>query len=266
MAAVHHLLLGHGLATQRVRAAASAQVQLGITLNMGTAEPATDSAADHDAARRADGLGTRIYLDPIATGSYPADVVADLAGCGVRLPIRPGDLEIIAAPIDVLGVNYYFGSLFSGTDEDGRPTDADGLPVVRAVPFGRPRTAMNWEILPDRLTRLLLRLSRDYPELPLVVTENGAAFHDEPDERGFVADEDRAEYVAEHIRAVAAARAAGADVRGYFLWSLLDNFEWAYGYDKRFGIVRVDYDTQRRIPKHSALWYRDTIRRVRAGH
>jgi beta-glucosidase len=263
--AVHHLLLGHGLATRRMRAAAAGPVELGITLNMGSAEPETDSELDRAAVRRSDGLSTRIYLDPLRYGRYPADVVADLAARGVELPLRPGDLEIISTPIDVLGVNYYTGNVYSGVDENGRSRDADGNPVQRAVSRGLPTTAMGWEVVPEGLTDLLVRLSRHYPGLPVVITENGAAFVDRPDETGSVHDDDRIAYLATHIAAVAAARQAGADVRGYFVWSLLDNFEWAEGYEKRFGIVRVEYDTQARIPKQSALWYRDTVRRVRGG-
>jgi beta-glucosidase len=261
--AVHHLLLGHGLAAQRMRAAASGPIDLGITLNMGHSVPETDSDVDRAAARRSDGLGTRLYLDPLVRGQYPADVVEDLAAQGVRLPVQDGDLEIISTPIDVLGVNYYSAHKFSGTDENGRTTDDDGRPVSRTVPFGTPVTAMGWEIVPSGITELLVRLSTDYPGLPLVITENGAAFDDRADGAGFVTDDDRTDYLAEHLRAVAAAIERGADVRGYFAWSLMDNFEWSYGYDKRFGIVRVDYETQERTPKQSALWYRDTIRRVR---
>ena len=263
--AVHHLLLGHGLAVQEMRAAASNPVQLGITLNTSSVSAATDSPADLDAARRADGLGLRIYLDPLVHGHYPADVVDDLEARGVRIPVQEGDLRVISAPFDTLGINYYFSTLVSGVDGEGRTVDADGIPVELDVPYGRPVTAMNWEITPDGLTGLLVRISRDYPGIPLVITENGAAFHDEPDEFGYVQDDDRVAYLAEHIAAVARARHAGADVRGYFAWSLLDNFEWSYGYDKRFGIIRVDYETQRRIPKHSARWYHDTIRRVRGA-
>ncbi len=132
---------------------------------------------------------------------------------------------------------------------------------MRAVLPDTARTAMNWPITPERLTELLVRLHRDYPGLPLVVTENGAAFDDAADESGFVRDDDRTAYLAEHIAAVAAARERGADVRGYFAWSLMDNFEWAEGYAKRFGIVHVDYATQKRTPKQSALWFRDAIAR-----
>ncbi|EWM17966.1 GH1 family beta-glucosidase [Kutzneria sp. 744] len=265
IAAVHHLLLGHGLATQRMREAATSPVELGITLNMGSSYPATDSAADREAARRADGLGGRIYLDPLRYGRYPKDVVADLLQRGVEIPVRDGDLEIISAPIDVLGVNYYSSHRYSGVAEDGSTRDADGLPVTRQVMSGLPVTDMGWEIVPSGFTDLLVRLGRDYPGLPMVITENGAAYADQPDADDYVQDDDRVAYFQSHIGAVAAARQAGADVRGYFAWSLMDNFEWSYGYAKRFGIVRVDYETQQRTLKASALWYRDTIRRVRGG-
>lgn len=265
IAAVHHLLLAHGLTTQRLRAAATGPLDIGITLNMSNVTPATDSLADREAARRADGLGLRIYLEPLVHGRYPADVIDDLAARGVELPVADGDLPIIATPFDLLGVNYYFSSMLSGVDAEGRSIDADGVPVERAVSTGRPVTAMDWEIVPDGFTDLLVRLSRDYPGLPMVVTENGAAFADTPDENGSVLDEDRIAYLEAHIAAIARARQAGADVRGYFVWSLLDNFEWAYGFAKRFGLIRVDYDTLDRVPKSSALWYRNTIRRVRGG-
>jgi beta-glucosidase len=261
--AVHHLLLGHGLATQRMRAAATREHTFGITLNMGTADPATDTEADREAARRADGMGLRIYLDPLRHGRYPDDMVAELAARGSAFPVQDGDLEAISTPFEVLGVNFYFGQNFAGTDLDGKTHDAGGEPVVRSVFPDTPRTAMDWPITPERFTQLLVRLHRDYPGLPLVVTENGAAFADEPDPAGYVRDDDRTSYLAEHIAAVADARAQGADVQGYFAWSLMDNFEWAEGYAKRFGIVHVDYETQTRTPKQSALWFRDTIARTR---
>jgi beta-glucosidase len=261
--AVHHLLLGHGLATQRMRAAATTPKQLGITLNMGTADPATDTQQDRDAARRADGMGLRIYLDPLRHGRYPDDMVADLAARGTAFPVQDGDLEIISAPFDVLGVNFYFGQDFSGIDKDGATVDKDGHPVVREMRPDTVRTAMDWPITPERFTQLLVRLHRDYPGLPMVITENGAAFDDKADASGYVRDDDRTSYLADHIAAVADARAQGADVQGYFAWSLMDNFEWAEGYAKRFGIVHVDYATQKRTPKQSALWFRDNILRVR---
>jgi beta-glucosidase len=265
ISAIHHLLLGHGLATQRMRAAATTPIQLGITLNPSVITPATDSSVDQDAARRADGLGLRIYLDPLVHGQYPADVIDDLEARGVRIPVHDGDLTAISTPFDWLGVNYYFGHQVSGVDDRGRTIDDDGVPVELNVPFGLPVTAMGWEIIPDGMTDLLLRITRDYPGRPLVITESGSAFHDVSDETGYVQDDDRTAYLASHIAAVARARQEGADVRGYFVWSLMDNFEWSFGFAKRFGIVRVDYDTQRRTLKRSAHWYRDTIRRVRGG-
>ncbi|MCM4083733.1 GH1 family beta-glucosidase [Paractinoplanes hotanensis] len=264
LAATHHLLLGHGLATQRMRAAETRRHNYGITLNMGTADPHGDTEADRDAARRADGMGLRLYLDPLRKGAYPADMVEDLAARGSAMPVQDGDLEIISTPIDTLGVNFYFGQDFAGTDEQGRTQDANGEPVVRSVLPDTARTAMGWPITPERFTQLLVRLHRDYPGLPMVITENGAAFDDQPDATGYVADDDRTEYLASHIAAVAAAREQGADVRGYFAWSLLDNFEWAEGYAKRFGIVHVNYETQERTPKQSALWFRDSIAALRA--
>jgi beta-glucosidase len=264
LAAVHHLLLGHGLATIRMREAAPREIDIGITLNVATAYPASDAQPDLDSARRADGMGRRIYLDPLVFGRYPADVVADLALEGVELPVLAGDLDVISAPIDVLGVNYYFSQKFTGYAEDGRTVDDDGRPVSRTIPLHKPRTAMDWEIVPEGFTDLLVGIARDYPGLPMVITENGSAFEDTPDATGFVADTDRTAYFTSHLAAVAEAINQGADIRGYLAWSLLDNFEWAYGYAKRFGIVRVDYDTQTRIPKASALHLRDLAQHHRS--
>ena len=267
--AVHHLLLGHGLAARRLRAAAGEAgrpLDLAITHILGNAVPATDSDLDREAARRADALGFRMYMDPIFHGAYPADLVTDLAEAGITIPALDGDLEIIATPLDTLGLNYYRSMKSSGVDEDGATTDPDGRPVVRALPFGdRPTTAMDWEVMPDDFADLLERVGREYPGIPIVITENGSAYQDTPDAEGFVDDENRTAYLAAHLAAVAEARDRGADIRGYLAWSLFDNFEWAYGYDKRFGIVRVDYETQTRTPKRSALWLRDTITRVRGG-
>ena len=266
--AVHHLLLGHGLAAQRLRAAAAEAgqpVDLAITHILGNAVAATDTEVDREAARRADALSFRMYMDPIFKGAYPEDLVSDLAAIGVEIPVHDGDLEAIATPLDTIGVNYYRSLKTSGTDEDGATADAEGRPVTRSLPFGdRPQTYLEWEVMPDDFTDLLARVGRDYPGVPIVVTENGAAYDDVADADGFVRDGDRTEYLASHIAAVVEARERGADVRGYFAWSLMDNFEWAYGYDKRFGIVRVDYETQERTLKQSALWYRDTIARVRS--
>lgn len=260
LAAVHHLLLGHGLAVREIRSRDSAAT-VGITLNLTVADPADpDCELDRDAARRADGQSNRLFLDPLFRGEYPADVLADVAHLGMADVVRPGDLELISAPLDVLGVNYYHGGAF--TAEPGREPDpsspmvaADG---VHTVPRGLPVTGMGWEVQPDGLRRLLVRLQREYTGpagIPIYITENGAAYDDEPDAAAFVNDEDRRSFFEQHLRALHAAIAEGVDVRGYFAWSLLDNFEWAFGYHQRFGLVRVEYDTQRRIPKASGLWY-----------
>jgi len=260
IAAVHHLLLGHGLATQQMREAAPRKIDIGITLNVATAYPASDAAPDVDAARRADGMGRRIYLDPLVHGHYPADVVADLAREGAELPIEDGDLEIISAPIDVLGVNYYYTLTMRAADEPQLPTTWIGAENAADTPEGLPTTGMGWEIEPSGLHAMLLRLHREYPGTPLVITENGAAFDDQVADDGAVHDEDRRAFLEGHLRAVHQAIADGVDVRGYLAWSLLDNFEWAFGYSKRFGIVRVDYDTQERTVKDSARWYAQVVR------
>ncbi|WP_430780021.1 GH1 family beta-glucosidase [Actinoplanes sp. G11-F43] len=251
----HHLLLAHGLAAAQLRERGRT---VSIPLNIGTATPASDDPLDVAAAWRADGNVARIFLDPLRHGRYPADVVEDLAGRGYTLPVQDGDMEIIATPIDLLGVNFYFGQDFAGRDLDGNTLDASGRPVVREIKPDVPQTDLGWPITPDRFTTLLLRLHHDYG-WPLVVTENGAVFPDQPDADDFVEDTERVAYLSAHIDAVGAARAQGADVRGYFAWSLMDNFEWAEGYAKRFGLVRVDYQTQLRTPKRSALWFRDRI-------
>ncbi len=270
MRAMHHLLLGHGLAARALRERGAAQV--GITLNLTVADPVdmTD-AADLDAARRIDGLHNRVWLEPLLRGAYPHDVLDDTAHLGWTDVVRQDDLETIAAPLDVLGVNYYRGDLVTGhpvDDDAGR----EPSPWVAASHVGfparpLPTTDMGWVIQPEGLTRLLVRLATDYPGLPLVVTENGAAFPDVVGPDGRVDDPDRVEFLDLHLRAVHDALEAGADVRGYFVWSFLDNFEWAHGYAKRFGIVHVDYDTQRRTPKTSAQWYARVCRdgRLPAG-
>jgi beta-glucosidase len=246
------------------------EANLGITLNIDLPDPLdpTDSG-DVDAARRIDGQFNRIFLDPILRGRYPEDVLADVAPFGLLDHVRDGDLAIISSKIDTLGVNYYHGEAVSslpalapagGEEPVARPTSspfpaADG---VFSHARGLPVTAMGWEVQPEGLTRVLVRLHDEYTGptgVALYVTENGAAYEDSADAGGFVADDERRDFFDQHVRAVHAAIARGADVRGYFAWSLLDNFEWAWGYHKRFGIVRVDYDTQVRKPKSSALWY-----------
>jgi beta-glucosidase len=207
-----------------------------------------------DAARRVDGIGNRFFLDPLLLGRYPADVLDDLAPVTDLSHLHDGDEQAIAAPIDLLGVNYYTGQhVKQGT---GNPESGwVGSPNVESVPRGLPTTDMGWEIDPDGLRGLLHRLSRDYPKTPLYITENGIALRDSVGADGTVDDPDRIAYIDGHLRAAAQALAEGVDLRGYFLWTFTDNFEWSFGFSKRFGLVYVDYPTQRRIPKTSAAWF-----------
>jgi beta-glucosidase len=240
MQVAHHLLLSHGVALKALRSQ-GCRSPLGIVLNQSPSHPATDSAEDHAKARLDDGLTIRWYMDPLLLGSYPADVLSFL---GEDAPsVQEGDMEAIRQPLDFLGINYYTRNV-SGT---GAPRDP--------VEPGRKVTDMGWEVFPAGLSELLTRLHADYPLPPISIMENGAAYRDRVVD-GRVADIDRIDYLRSHIAAMADAIDGGVDVRAYFVWSLLDNFEWADGYSKRFGLVHVDYETQRRTPKDSALWYR----------
>ena len=245
----HHLLLSHGLALQTLRAS-GCRSDLGIVLNLSPTHPATACEADRAKARLEDGLLLRWYMDPLFKASYPQDVLDHLGADAPR--IEAGDLQAIATPMDFLGVNYYSRSVVSAAG----PWDVHG--------GGFEITDMGWEVYPEGLTELLLRLHRDYPVPPLYVTENGGAFRDRI-EGGRVHDAQRTDYIARHIAAVGEAMRQGVRMQGYMVWSLLDNFEWASGFEKRFGIVHVDYETQRRTLKDSALWYRDFIQQQKAA-
>jgi len=240
----HHLLLSHGLAVQALRAQGS-KAKLGIVLNLSPMHPATASAADHAKAQLEDGRLLRWYMDPLFKASYPQDVLDDLGKDAPRM--QASDLKDISAPIDFLGVNYYSRTVVSA-DNSWRP-GTSGFEV----------TEMDWEVYPEGLTELLLRIHRDYPAPPMYVTENGGAFKDVL-ENGQVHDLQRTDYLRQHIAAVAVAMRQGVRMDGYMVWSLMDNFEWASGYEKRFGIVHVDYATQVRTLKDSALWYRDFLK------
>lgn len=272
--AAHHLNLAHGRAIEVLRDQLPAGVQTSVTLNLHQVRPLTASAADADAARRIDAVGNRIFTGPMLRGEYPEDLLADTAHLvDWSKLVQDGDLAAISRPVDVLGVNYYTPTLVSMPEkgESGSGNDVHGAsdhspwPGSEHVAFhlaeGKARTAMNWSIDPNGLYSLLMDVTRDHPGLPLMVTENGAAFDDYVSPEGRVEDPERIAYLHGHLDAIQRAVADGADVRGYFLWSLMDNFEWAYGYSKRFGTVYVDYASQRRIPKSSAHWYSDVIRR-----
>ncbi|MCX4656624.1 GH1 family beta-glucosidase [Streptomyces microflavus] len=248
--ASYHLHLGHGLAVQAIRAASS-DARVGIVNNLSPIEPASTSEADLAAARRADGHINRWWLDPVLGRGYPQDMVELY---GVELPVQPGDLETIAAPLDWLGLNYYFRQIVTA-DPSGRAPGFTQVPVA-----GARHTHMDWEVYADGLEQLLLRLTEEYGVERIYVTENGSAFQDTVAADGSVHDPERVRYLEEHLAACARAVAKGAPLAGYFAWSLLDNFEWAYGYDKRFGLVHVDYATQRRTVKTSGRRYAELVR------
>ncbi|MGN7970920.1 glycoside hydrolase family 1 protein [Microbacterium sp. 22296] len=283
MLAAHHLLLGHGQTVRELRAR-DASLNLGLTLNLTVAD-AVDPAnpADLDAARRIDGQFNRWFLDPVFRGAYPADIIKDFRDTDAEAvarwqdAVQPGDLDVISTPIDSLGVNYYHGEFVGGAPPEVDPPAGDA-PTTRPIgkPFpahenlywhdrGLSRTNMGWEVQPEGLTRLLERVSEEYSApagTALYVTENGASYDDEvvvEDGETRVHDTERVEFVEAHLAAVLDAVEKGVDVRGYFYWSLLDNFEWAWGYAKRFGIVSVDYQTQERTVKDSGRQYAHII-------
>jgi beta-glucosidase len=260
--ASHHLLLGHGLAVQAIRSAAPA-AELGITLNLYAMSPATDSAADVDAARRIDGLQNRWFLDPLLDGRYPEDVLADLGDIVEPDLVQGGDLAVISQPLDVLGINYYTRhTVRGGAAPAAGPSAFPGSEQVEFVHGGRPVTDMGWEVDPSGLVEVLSRVHQQAGALPLYVTENGSAYPDEVSD-GAVHDVERTAYLSSHLQAGHQAIEAGVPLRGYFVWSLMDNFEWSFGYSKRFGIVHVDYETQVRTPKDSAHFYAAVLREGR---
>lgn len=264
--AAHHLNLAHGLGTQALRAALPARARVAVSLNSSVVRAFSDSPADLDARRRIDNLANGIFHGPMLHGAYPADLLTDTARITDWSFVHEGDLAAAHQPLDALGLNYYTPALVSAAQDD--PTNArnDGhgasdhspWPGSDDVAFHQTpgdRTEMGWTIDPTGLHELIMRYSREAPGLPLYVTENGAAYDDKPDADGRVHDPERIAYLHGHLAAVRGAITDGADVRGYYLWSLMDNFEWSYGYGKRFGAVYVDYETQARVPKSSAHWY-----------
>jgi beta-glucosidase len=248
LATAHHLLLSHGRAVEVLRAASPGS-QVGITLNLDHPYAESDDADDIAAAQWVDGFHNRWFLDPIFRGSYPEDMLA--AWAEIAPVLHDGDLETISAPIDFLGVNNYTSPLVAAAPDGARSQ------IVRRPDVDR--TDMGWEVVPDGLRDLLVRLHEDYAPAAIYVTENGAAYADVRSHDGSVADLERQAYLDAYIGGVSEAVAAGAPVRGYFAWSLFDNFEWAWGYWKRFGLIYIDYATLERIPKGSFYWYRDLI-------
>lgn len=270
LAAVHHLNLAHGLGAGAIREAVGPHATVSLTLNLHVARPASEDPADLEAARRIDALANRAFLEPVLDGAYPADLITDTASVTDWAFVRDGDLATTGAGVDVLGVNYYSTQRVRAVPPGAERSMADGhgasaaspwiaADTVEFLPQPGPTTAMGWNIDPSGMTELLLGLARRYPDLPLMVTENGAAFDDEVSPDGRVHDPRRVSYLHDHIDAVGVAMDAGADVRGYFVWSLMDNFEWAYGYHRRFGILRVAEPDRERVWKDSAHWYRRLV-------
>jgi len=246
VAVAHHLLLSHGWAVGAIRRA-SPDARVGITLNLAHIYPATDTPEDEAAAYRRDGEDNRWFLDPIFRGSYPADLLErnEL----VAPHARDGDLDAVSAPLDFLGINNYSRFIVAAGPDGPRTV---GNPEAQ-------HTDMGWEVYPDGLHDVLVRVARDYEPAAIYITENGAAFPDVRVHDGHVHDVERTAYLESYIGAVARAIGGGAPVKGYFVWSLLDNFEWGFGYSKRFGIVYVDFPTLERVPKDSFYWYRELL-------
>ncbi|MFA9446443.1 GH1 family beta-glucosidase [Egicoccus sp. AB-alg6-2] len=261
IAATHHLLLAHGRGTRVLRDVLGPDASIGLVINPAPVRPASDAAEDVEVVALADGMRNRVWTDPVFRGVYPDDVLAaweplaDLAALH-----RDGDLDEIAAPVDVLGINYYtplyVGARAAG--HEGASPAGPGQDHVVELSGPPPASAMGWSIDPTGLYDLLTRLDADY-DVPMAITETGGAFPDAPDEDGRVDDTDRIAYLDGHLEEFARAARDGVDLRAFYVWTLLDNFEWAEGYRRTFGIVRVDRDTMRRIPKRSAYWYRDLL-------
>jgi beta-glucosidase len=247
----HHLLLSHAEAVEALRAEAREGDQIGISQAVSPVEPAGDSQADAEAARLWDGAVNRWFLDPIYKRSYPEDLLERFGEDA--LEIQPGDLDRISTPVDFLGVNYYSRTVVRH--------DPAATPLQAAIvqPEGRPRTDMGWEVYPEGLYQILTRIRDDYSPPAIYITENGAAYSDTLVE-GEVSDPLRLRYIHEHLQQAHRAIGEGVPLRGYFVWSLLDNFEWTFGYDKRFGLIYVDYPTQGRIIKESGRWYAGVTR------
>jgi beta-glucosidase len=253
----HHLNLAHGRAVTALRGILPAEAQISVTLNLQEVLPASQTPEDLAAAAHAEAISNRIFLEPMLRGRYPDDLLDGTAHLTDWSFVRDGDLAEIQAPLDLLGVNYYSPGMVTATPGT---TPWPGTDRAWRHDMDAPQTIMGWAIQPSALTDLLVRTHREFG-VPLVVTENGIAGHDAVGADGAVHDPHRIDYLHDHLGAVLDAVELGADVRGYFGWTLLDNFEWAWGYDKRFGLVHVDFADQTRIPKDSARWFTGVIER-----
>ncbi|MCA0989300.1 GH1 family beta-glucosidase [Guptibacillus algicola] len=250
--AVHHMLLSHGEAVNMLKQDFKSKTSIGITLNLSPVYPKTDSVNDRLAANNSDGYSNRWFLDPVFKGSYPVDMM-NLFSKYVHSYdfIKEGDLETISTPCDFFGINYYSRGLV----EFNAANDF----LTAGAHSDYEKTGMGWDIAPEEFKDLIRRLRNEYTNLPIYITENGAAYDDKL-ENGRVNDQKRIDYVNKHLQAVSDLNEEGMNIQGYFLWSLLDNFEWSFGYDKRFGIIYVDYQTQERVWKDSARWYSEVVK------
>lgn len=249
--AIHHILLSHGEAVKLFRKT-GLKGQIGITLNHAPATPATDSVKDRLAANNYDGWMNRWFLEPVFKKNYPADMINLYhAQVGDLDFIKEGDMETIGVPIDFFGINYYHASKVKYSAENPL--------LFEDFDMGVKKTAMGWPITPAGLDQLITRIRNDYTDLPIYITENGAAFEDTVLEDGSINDVDRVEYLEEHIRTVSHMNQKGLNIAGYYLWSFMDNFEWAFGYDRRFGIVHIDFETLKRTPKASFYRYKEIV-------
>ena len=255
--AVHHMLLSHGKAVEMLKGEFNSATPIGITLNLAPKYAKTDSVNDQLAMNNADGYANRWFLDPIFKGQYPTDMM-NLFSKYVHTYdfIQAGDLATISTPCDFFGINFYSRNLveFSAANDF----------LHKDAYSDYDKTGMGWDIAPSEFKDLIRRLRAEYTDLPIFITENGAAFDDQLVD-GKIHDQNRIDYVAQHLQAVSDLNDEGMNIAGYYLWSLLDNFEWSFGYDKRFGIIYVDFDTQERIWKDSAHWYANVIQTHKAA-
>jgi beta-glucosidase len=264
LSAAYHLLLAHGLGLEALRSELSGPHELAITVNLANVRAVSSGEDDRAAAEYADLLANRFFLDPVLRGALPTELLERTASLTDWSFVRDGDLARIGAPIDLLGVNHYYPALVGATPAPEFAGGAHG-PVfpgtddVHQQPQPGPTTGMGWRVDPTSMTEVLVRVHRDYPGTPIVITENGAAYPDTVESTGRVHDPQRMDYLAGHVEAVRDAIDAGVDVRGYYVWSLIDNFEWAWGYTQRFGLIHCDYADQTRRPKSSAEFFRRVI-------
>ncbi|TKD72249.1 GH1 family beta-glucosidase [Pseudalkalibacillus hwajinpoensis] len=246
----HHLMVAHGKAVQSFRELLP-DGEIGYAPNTGWLEPFSSEQEDIDACKRGMMWQKEWFMDPVFKGSYPEELIAIFENNNAKLKLEDGDLELISQPIDFMGINYYTGSL-------GRHKEGEGLFDVEEIPLDYRKTDIGWPIYSDGFYNILTDLHKTYGDVPIYITENGACYNHEVED-GRVHDKERVDYLKQHLTALHRAIKSGVPIKGYIVWSLLDNFEWAFGFEKRFGIIHVNYRTFERTPKDSYYWYRQTI-------